>query len=227
MRRLAAAVAAVAVLAGCGSADPVPATPADPAAELRAASNRLAEMPVRMEMTTDAVPMASGAMDARNNLGEFITHFQPGEAKSSLRIGSDLYLQMGGLPGVPAGTWMHVDANSLGPDSPLQLHNQGPAATTRLLDTSTDVTRTGPSSFRGTLDMSALPQGRPAAGGKIGAAPFTAQVDTAGNLTEIVIDSGTWQVTVTYSEHGVPLKLTAPPEDKVVPMPDDVRPFFD
>ncbi|MGK5679019.1 hypothetical protein [Actinoplanes sp. URMC 104] len=252
-RRLALAGAAIAViaLAGCGDKDagagsgsgsaaggasaPVATTtaPATPAAELEEAAGKLGDTPVKVTLSSAVGMTVSGSFDAKAQKGDVSMDLGPAGGMSMRQVGTDLYVKVTGsmassLDGSAAKKWMHVDLSKVPEKSSLNIKNNDPRQTAKLLTSASAVKKTGEHSFTGTADMTKSPTfdagTAGALAGKMSAVPFTAETDAQGRLVELVFDlekvaPGGGQMTTKYSNFGVPVKAEAPPAAQVVEMP--------
>ncbi|MFV2085180.1 hypothetical protein [Micromonospora sp. LOL_021] len=149
-------------------------------------------------------------------------------------LDSDAYLQMSDLelPGLPPGTWLHVDESKIQPGSPFDvLSEDDPAGAEGFVNGVTTAEWTGDGTVAGELDMRKSPtideQTLEILGDGPALAPFTAVIDGEGRLVELVVDAdralpGLGEITSRYSNFGEPVNLTAPPADEVVPLPDEL-----
>ncbi|GAA4592653.1 hypothetical protein BJY16_000708 [Actinoplanes octamycinicus] len=167
---LAAATATFAVV-GCASqstpaasgssappASVAPSTSADPVAvqKLSDAATALGNTSFTMTMTSGAGFQLTAHLDAPHGTGN--AEMTAKGANTALTVktllfGQDLYAQ---IPGVTQGsTWTHLDMARLpdGANIGLKPGQIDPANTAELLRATTDVTRSGESSYAGTLDL--------------------------------------------------------------------------
>ncbi len=247
IRRMAVAGAAMALIAlsGCGdssggspSGGPAATTtstaPATPAAELEEAAGKLGDIPVKIDLTAIGGITIGGAFDAKNQLADMTTDLGSLGTMNMRQVGNDLYVKVTGTLASSLGDekkkWMHVDVAKVSEDSALNIKNNDPKATAKILTSAADVKKTGDTSFAGTADLTKSPtfdaDTAKSLGDKMTAVPFTAKTDAEGRLIELTFDlaaiaPGGGEMTTKYSELGVPVKVTAPPVAQVVEMPAD------
>lgn len=253
IRRLAVAgvaLAAVIGLTGCGptARKPVvagasPSTqaspPPDPAAELAAAANTLADDSLRMRTRMTTGLNADGQVSkGADQMSMTMSITAPGakETTVSLRkVGTDLYMKFAGPIGAALGAnkdkWLHVDVTKVPPGSPFSVESNDPRSAAKLIAASSQVQKTDQNSFKGVLDMTksatANQDSLRALGAKATAVPFTARKDAAGHLVELVVDveaiaAGAGQMTTTYSDFGVAVTVESPPASQVAEMPKEM-----
>jgi len=253
IRRLAVAAVAVAALAGftgCASpaespsadagkgsaAAPASSAPADAGAELAAAGGKLADTSVKVDMTAVGGITMTGMVDPTSQKAEMTTDMGSVGKMTMRQVGGDLYVQTKGqiasATGAPAGKWMHVDLTKVPETSALNIKNYDPRVTAKLLTANSAVTRTGEHGFTGKLDLTKSSTLNPAAlkslGLKATAVPFTAKTDSAGRLTELILEldalaPGAGKMTTKYSAFGAPVTVTPPPAAQVIEMPEKYR----
>jgi hypothetical protein len=248
IRRLAIAGAAMALIAlgGCtesggsptaggGATAAATTAPATPAAELEEAAGKLGDIPVKIDLTAIGGITVGGAFDAKNQLADMSTDLGSLGTMNMRQVGNDLYVKVSGtlassLSGDAKKKWMHIDVSKVAEDSALNIKNNDPKATAKILTSAAEVKKTGNTSFAGTADLTKSPtfdastaQGL---GDKMKAVPFTAKTDAEGRLVELTFDlaavaPGGGEMITKYSELGVPVKVTAPAAADVVEMPAD------
>ncbi|MEV4624130.1 hypothetical protein AB0J74_36135 [Asanoa sp. NPDC049573] len=231
-------------VAGCGADGDSPsgstgsapaatsAAPADPTDELAAAARKLNDTTMKMKLES-AGSHSTGSLDPQRKLGEMtMTVAAAGrELKIQVRtIGTDVYLQADGMPGVEAGKWLKIAGDRLAGSSFDVFPESDPAGTQRILDAISDIKKDGPGKFSGTIDLTKTSTNKAAAaslGEKFKALPFTATVDDQGRLTSTTIDvspaePSAGKTTATYSDFGTAVTVEPPPAGDTVPAPDDV-----
>ena len=248
IRRLAIAGAATALIAlgGCtgssggdsnggGSVTATTTAPATPAQELEEAAGKLGDIPVKIDLTAIGGITIGGAFDAKNQLADMSTDLGSLGKMNMRQVGNDLFVKVTGtlassLSGDAKKKWMHIDISKVSEDSALNIKNNDPKATAKILTSAADVKKTDDTSFAGTADLTRSPtfdastaQGL---GDKMTAVPFTAKTDAEGRLIELTFDlaavaPGGGKMTTKYSELGVPVKVEAPAAAQVVEMPAD------
>lgn len=231
------ALAVVATLGACGSGDESNIATTGPGAGSPAAATTEAEVPEgalgelvaaaeKTTATTAKVAMTSGsvsvdgAFDAVGKLVEMDSDFGASGKLQVRRIGDDLYLKASGAIAASytgnGRKWLHVDAGKQ--TGTLSVEQNDPSSTAKLLASAvTDVTGSG-GSYTGTLDMTKSPTMAgtigSAAGDKIKAIPFTAEVED-GYLTTVTLDMsalapGAGKSVTEYSAFGAPVDVQAP-----------------
>ncbi|MBL7255075.1 hypothetical protein [Paractinoplanes lichenicola] len=251
---LAGALAAVVALGGCGdkqvttgiaeggsgaptapatATTTAPAAAAGPAAELEAAATKLSDAPVKVDVISLAGVTISGAFDAKAQQGDMTMELGPAGGMSMKQLGNDLYVKVTGsmaaaVEGAAAKKWMHIDLSTVPESSSLNIKNNDPKVTAKLLTSAMSVKKTGDNKFSGTVDMTKSPtfnaQTAKGLAGKMKAVPFTAEVDAEGRLVELTFDmekiaAGAGEMITRYSDFGVPVAVEAPPAAQVVEMP--------
>ncbi|BCJ42711.1 hypothetical protein GCM10010168_05470 [Actinoplanes ianthinogenes] len=249
---LAAATAAFAV-AGCASADTpatsassapasaaAPSTSADPAAvqALSDAAATLGSTSFTMTMTSGAGFQLTANLDAPHGAGT--AEMAAKGANTSLTVktlllGQDLYAQ---IPGVTqANTWTHLDMARLpdGANIGLKPGQIDPANTADLLRATTDVRRSGESSYSGTLDLTKAAgvagiskvtvDGYGADAQRV---PFEAILDSQDRLEQLTlrlpaVDNREAQpLVIKYSGYGQPVTVQRPPAGQITEAPASV-----
>ncbi|HEY0532748.1 MAG TPA: LppX_LprAFG lipoprotein [Actinoplanes sp.] len=222
------------------SADSSSASAADPAAasQLAAATAKLDQTSFKITVTSGSGFKLTGAIDAPHSNGTAdVTATGPNAsvAVKTLLIGQDLYVQ---IPGITKnGTWTHVDGSRLPADASIGLRPDqiDPVNTAKLLSSTTDVHSTGSNSYAGTLDLTK-------AAGLAGLSkvtidgygqsasqvPFTAGLDTQGQLQELTIDlppvngQKTEPIDALYSDYGAPVDVQRPAASSITEAPDSI-----
>jgi hypothetical protein len=248
MRRLAIAAVAVVALTGvsaCGSetdstgstgggttAAPATTAPTAPADELKTAAAQLTTTTAKLKIVMSGGVAMSGVVDAAGKKTELTSDLGQSGTMVVRQLGNDMYVKAGGslaaLVGSKSGKWMHVDISKVSENSALNAKNQDPFAMAKMIDSSGKVTKTGETSYSGTIDLTKSPTFKAptanAIGEKMKVVPFTAQTDGKGHLSELVIDmnavvAGSGKMTASYSDFGAPVTVAAPPAADVIPMP--------
>jgi hypothetical protein len=255
-RRTAVAVVAVAAiigLAGCGpkssstasggaaaeatsAAPAAPPSPVTPESEFQSAVTQLGDQPVKLDMSLVGGITMSGGIDAAARKANFTTDMGQLGRMDIRQVGADMYVkasgQLGSIVGGQTGKWMHIDTTKVPENSPLNVKNNDPKSTAKMLAASTEVSKTGEHKFAGKVDLTKSPTFNSSAAkglaGKMSAVPFTAEVNDQGQLTELVFDlqsvaSGAGSMTTKYSDYGKPVDVTAPPASDVIEMPEKFR----
>lgn len=251
IRRLAVASVAVTALAGLGGCasdsepagsggtPPVTATssaPADPAAELGAAAGKLADTSVQVDLTAVGGIAITGRVDAGSQQAEMTTDMGSAGKMVMRQLGTDLYVltrgEIGTAVGAPAGKWMRIDMTKVPESSALNVKNNDPRSTAKMISASSEVEKTGGNSFAGKVDLTKSTTMNPTAlktlGAKAKSVPFTAKTDAEGRLTELTIDldaiaTGAGKMVAKYSGFGAPVEVATPPAAEVVEMPEKFR----
>ena len=256
-RRL--AIAGVALIAGlgltgCGPDDStsagaqgsgVTATQAaekqDPAADLAAATQKLGEQSMKIDMDMAGAISMSGVADPKSGQARMsmdMGALGEGTKIEMRKLGDDLYMKFGGQIGdmLKGGTskkaWMHVDASKVAAGSSFDMPKDDPAGTKALLQAMTGVERVGDNGFKGTLDLTKSPRynkdnSLKALGDKAKNVPFTAKKDSEGRLVELTMDMsaiqpGAGKVKTKYYDFGTPVSVEAPPASQVQEMPSQL-----
>ncbi|GAB2629001.1 hypothetical protein Aab01nite_21100 [Paractinoplanes abujensis] len=256
-RRLALAGALTAVIAAGGCADKQVTTgiaeggsgapaasatttttaPATPGAELEAAAVKLSDAPVKVDVVSVAGVTITGAFDAKAQRGDMTMELGPAGGMSMKQLGNDLYVQVKGamanaVDDAAARKWMHIDLSTVPESSSLNIKNNDPRVTAKLLTSAMQVKKTGEHTFSGTVDLTKSPtynaQAAKGLAAKMKAVPFTAETDTDGRLAELTFDMekiapGAGEMITRYSDFGVPVAVKAPPAAQVVEMPASFR----
>jgi hypothetical protein len=223
--------------AGGGTAATTETTAAaNPQEEFAAAAAKLGDQPVKVKMTTVGGGGITGAIDAQGHKAQMTTNMASAGSMDVRQVGNDLYVKASGALasaiGGPAGKWMHIDVSKVPGKSALNVANNDPKATAKMLASSTDVTKTGAHSFSGKVDMTKSPTFNAAtpAGVSAGlkAIPFTAETDDQGRLTKLVFDltpvtPSAGKMTTEYSDFGAPVDVEKPPASQVIEMPSKFR----
>ena len=213
----------------------------DPGADLAAATKKLGENSMKIDMDMAGAMSMTGVADAK--AGKVKMSMDMGAlgdgAKIEMRkVGNDLYMKFGGQMGdmLKGGSstkpWMHIDATKLGEGSNFNITPDDPAGTKTMLQALTDVQRVGEDGFKGTLDLTKSPRYNKgdqlkALGDKATKVPFTAKKDSEGRLTELTLDMsaiqpGTGKIKTRYHDFGTPVSVEAPPASQVQEMPSQL-----
>jgi hypothetical protein len=146
-----------------------------------------------------------------------------------ISINGEIWFKISGQPGLP-DKWMHLAADKVPAGSMFDLGSMN--ATSKYTgDVFTTVERTGPTSFKGTMDAAKAPNMNKSTldmlGDKAKVMPFEATLDAQGNLATMVLDinavvPGGGKMTVTYTGVGSPVTIAAPPAAEVVEMPAEM-----
>jgi hypothetical protein len=257
-RRLAiagAAVAAIIGVAGCGPKDQAtsgatPAAgasgaaaattaPADPKSEFEAAVAQVGDSPVKIKMSMVGGITMTGGIDAQGRKADITMDLGPSGGMDMRQVGTDLYVkakgQVAATVGGKSGKWMHIDTAKVPESSALNVQNNDPKITAKILAASTDVQKTGDKAFAGKVDLTKSPTFKASSAAAMGsiadklkAVPFTAKLDSQGRLSSIVFDleaiaPGAGKMTTDYSDFGTPVVAKAPPASEVIPMPSSFR----
>jgi hypothetical protein len=213
---------------------------ADPAAasQLATATAKLDQTSFKINVTSGSGFKLTGAIDAPHSTGTAdVTATGPNASVSvkTLLVDQDLYVQ---IPGITKnGTWTHVDGSRLPAGSSIGLRPDqiDPVNTAGLLSSTTDVHSTGSNSYAGTLDLTKAAglaglskvtiDGYGAAASKV---PFTAGLDSQGQLQELRIDlpavngQKTEPIDALYSDYGAPVDVKRPAASEVTEAPDSI-----
>ncbi|HWS35580.1 MAG TPA: hypothetical protein VN408_22930 [Actinoplanes sp.] len=201
--------------------------PAGALGELVAAAEKTTATTAKVAMKSGAVSVAGG-FDAVNKLVEMDSDFGGSGKLQIRRVDNDLYLKASGAIAASytgnGKKWLHVDASKQ--TGTLSVEQNDPSSTAKLLASAvTDVTGSG-GSYTGTLDMSKSPTVAStvgaAAGDKIKAIPFTAEVKD-GYLTKVTMDlsgiaQGAGKSVTEYSGFGDPIAVKAPDAGETIEM---------
>jgi len=256
MRNRRLAIASLALIAGlgltgCGSNDSSSsgstgssaaakqeAAKLDPAADLTAATKKLGEQSMKIDMDMAGAMSMTGVADPKAGTAKMsmdMGALGEGTKIEMRKVGNDLYMKFGGQVGdmLKGGSsskaWMHVDASKLAEGSNFNITPDDPAGTKTMLEAITGVERVGDNGFKGTLDLTKSPRfnkgdSLKALGDKATKVPFTAKKDSEGRLTEITLDMsalqpGTGKIKTKYHDFGTPVSVEAPPASQVQEMP--------
>jgi hypothetical protein len=216
------------------------ASAADPAAasQLATATAKLDQTSFKITVTSGSGFKLTGAIDAPHSTGTAdVTATGPNASVSvkTLLVDQDLYVQ---IPGITKnGTWTHVNGSRLPAGSSIGLRPDqiDPVNTAGLLSSTTDVHSTGSNSYAGTLDLTKAAglaglskvtiDGYGAAASKV---PFTAGLDSQGQLQELTIDlpavngQKTEPIDALYSDYGAPVDVQRPAASEVTEAPDSI-----
>jgi hypothetical protein len=232
-RKVAVAVALTAALilpiAGCqkgsgtgATASPSPSPSAKPA-EILAASIAKIEKASFEFSVGDETEMSSGVWDAGTKMAKISQ--AGGGNLSVVSAGTDLWVT--GFPGMPADQTAHVDLTRLSTGSDIVLL-ANPLAAFDFLTTASNVERTGPTAFKGTLDLTRLKSAdnvgtqkavdflaKQTKGG-VAAVPFTATIDDQGRFSSF---RATFDPATEYDFSDYQLKITSYTTTKTVTKP--------
>ncbi|MCU7726319.1 hypothetical protein ODJ79_21530 [Actinoplanes sp. KI2] len=255
VRQLAVVGAAATVMMGLAGCDPKSSSADHPAAagggpaattattaaanprdEFAAAAAKVGDQPVKLKMTTVGGGAITGAIDAQNHKAEMTTAMGSAGSMEIREDGTDLYVKASGALasaiGGPSGKWMHIDMSKVPSKSALNMANNDPKATAKVLADSSDVTKTGAHSFSGKVDMTKSPAFNSTAAAGLGSAfkavPFTAETDDQGRIVKLVFDLGSvvpsaGKMTTEYSDFGTSVDVQKPPASQVIEMPAKFR----
>jgi hypothetical protein len=223
-----------------GGSSPSASSAADPAAasQLAAATAKLDQESFKITVTSGSGFKLTGAIDAPNGKGTADVSATGPNASVNIKtllLDQDLYVQ---IPGITKnGTWTHVDGSRLPADASIGLRPDqiDPVNTAKLLSSTTDVHSTGSNSYAGTLDLTKAAglagvsqvtiDGYGQAASKV---PFTAGLDTQGQLQELTIDlppvngQKTEPIDALYSDYGAPVTVERPAASEITEAPDSV-----
>lgn len=198
----------------------------DPATDLAQAATRLQQDTYKMTMTMQIGEdggRLTGLIDPQKDVGTYTaTPDRSGTTATQwLVIGNVLYLRMTApdTAGHDGKTWRRINPETTSAD----LYD-GTAMTTSL-EKAVDVQRAGDHEFIGTLDLTAsakalgvpVPQASSIGPAQV---PFKAATDTAGRLVRYTLDTpdsdnATTDVTITFSDFGIPVNVQAPPASQI------------
>lgn len=242
LRKVAAAGALTAALilpvAGCqkGSGPSAGASPsASPSAkagDVLAAAIAKAQASSFEFTVGDSTDMSAGVWDA----GTKMTRLSQGGGGNLVIVSGGTELWVTGLPGMPADQTAHVDLTKLNTGSDLALF-ANPLAALDFLTTASNIEQTGPTAFKGVLDLTKLQNSastttRMAVGflgkntkGDLTAVPFTATIDDQGRFSSFSTtfapvnpdDNGEYQLKIT--SYATTKTVTKPTGPAVVELP--------
>jgi hypothetical protein len=206
---------------------------ASPQGEFAADAAKLGDQPVKLKVTAAGGVAVTGAIDAQAHRAEMTSDLASSGSMDVREIGDDLYVKASGslasVMGGSSGKWMHADTSKVPSSSALSMASNDPKGTAKMLAAGTDVTKTGPHSFSGKVDMTKSPAISSSAaatgiGAKLKAVPFTAETDGQGRITTIVFDLASispsaGKMTTEYSDFGTPVDVQKPPASQTVEMP--------
>jgi hypothetical protein len=216
------------------------ASAADPAAasQLATATAKLDQTSFKITVTSGSGFKLTGAIDAPHSTGTSDVTATGPNASVSVKtrlVDQDLYVQ---IPGITKnGTWTHVNGSRLPAGSSIGLRPDqiDPVNTAGLLSSTTDVHSTGSNSYAGTLDLTKAAglaglskvtiDGYGAAASKV---PFTAGLDSQGQLQELTIDlpavngQKAEPIDALYSDYGTPVDVQRPAASEVTEAPDSI-----
>jgi hypothetical protein len=246
IRRLAAAgfslLAALALGAtGCGtesaqSGQWVPApTPANAKESLAQAAKRTAGTSAKVDIQEGPTMALVGLLDGSGKRARFTLTSTDEELPMKadlLLLGTDLYLKTDALApiGIDPVKWTHFDLKRAPSGSvfTFTVDDFDPAHTVQLLNAAGTVQRVGDRGYKGTIDLTKVPdasslseQQLTALGAKAKSVPFRATVDSQGRLVTLDIDlpaagsEPAQKVTTAYTDFGTPVEVTKPGADEV------------
>ncbi|WP_306206943.1 hypothetical protein [Actinoplanes sp. RD1] len=216
-----------------------------PERELAAATAKLAENTMKVDMDMAGAIAMRGSADGRTGDAELTMDMGAAAQGSTMvmrKVGDDIYMKVGGslasaFGGSSGKDWMHIDAAKVA-NSSLSVSDEGdPAGTRALLQAATGVERVGTDGFKGTLDLTKAERYKDnkealsALGDKASSVPFTAKKDGEGRLVEIAIDlsgmgAGSGMMKATYHDFGTEVDIKAPPASQVQEMPSQLTSMF-
>ncbi|WP_221322630.1 hypothetical protein [Actinoplanes sp. L3-i22] len=216
--------------AGAPAVESTAGAPSDASKELAAAATKLTSSSGKIHMTMTGGMTGEGAFDTPNRVVD-MTMALAGFGDISVRqIGTDLYVKVGGAAAKSFGTkWMHLDASKMPATSALSLEKNDPRNSAKMLESSTDVKKTGDGKFAGTIDITKSPTATAemlkGLAGKTTQVPFTAEVDGDGNLSRMSLDmdsvaQGAGKVDAIYSDIGSKVTVAAPAKAQTIEMSD-------
>jgi hypothetical protein len=228
---IAALVMAVGLIAGCAQANgltPAAATVADPKADLKEAITKLATTTSTINVQVTGAPIAAtatGQLDPKGG-NAAITFTAAGHAIEFRALPDALYVKLGdvaALAGLPVNGWVKLDKARLIGSLGNVIKPEQAIGAASALDGAVTVTNTGPGQFKGTLDVSKLrgPLGV-ARDGADAVVPFTATVNADGYLTGLTITAKRITATVSFTDFGKAVQVSAPPAKDVTNAPDIV-----
>jgi hypothetical protein len=194
---------------------------------------------VAIKATTGTVSTgAEGAIDPAKRVAR-LTQSSAVAGKTSktvvVVVGADVYVRYddGGIPGLPPGTWGHLDGRRLTSLRTLGLGStDDPSGKLAIVDAITSIERTGPQEVRGTLDLTAgpslLPDAVKALGDAARRAPWQARFDPQGRLVWLSVsmpaagDRPAVANETSYSAFGEPVTVDRPPARETVEAPESL-----
>jgi hypothetical protein len=221
------------------------ARPTDPKAQLVAGIRALTSATFRVVEKTTVNTVSSSSEAAVDPAGRAmrLTRSESVAGKVTgtdvIVVGTDLYVRFeeSGLPGVPAGTWTHVDGRRLASLGALGIGADDMSGKLALADAVTTIERTGPGELRGTYDTSkaasVLPQVADVLGGEARHASWQARFGEQNRLVwvSVTIPAGGGLPAVTtesrYSGFGEAVTIDRPPAGGTVEAPASLYKIFD
>ncbi|HWG98770.1 MAG TPA: hypothetical protein VNV66_05490 [Pilimelia sp.] len=240
----AGALLALAMAAGCASkpddpaATTTPTTAANPTAALAAAGAKVSEQSFRLTGTIGEAKL-TGAVDPTAKVSQMTMDIPSGDAAGKIEmraIGADIYVRMtfpdAPLPGFDGKKWFHVDSSKAG-QGPWDKAAVDAVQLAKVLEGATDVQRTGPNEFKGTLDATKASatalqldaDDLKGMGEKAKSIPFTARVDDQGRLVNYRIEmpaagaEPAEPIDLTLSDFGTTVEVAKPPASEVTRAP--------
>ncbi|AEV86494.1 Putative lipoprotein [Actinoplanes sp. SE50] len=213
------------------SAPAAVAAPTGAAKELAAAATKLTATSGKVHMTMAGGLSGNGSFDTAEKVVD-MRMTMPGLGDVSVRqIGTDMWMRFGGAAAktFAGGKWMHIDAGRMPASSSLSMAKNDPRNSAKMLAASTDVAKTGPHAYTGTIDISKTTtlttDMLKALEGRNTKVPFTAEVDGGGYLSRMSLDMdavtpGAGKIVAEYSGIGTPVSVAAPAPAETVEMPD-------
>jgi hypothetical protein len=154
-------------------------------------------------------------------------------------LGADVYVRYddGGIPGLPPGTWGHLDGRRLTSLRAVGLGStDDPSGKLAMVGAVTSIERTGPQEVRGTLDLTAgpglFPDAVKALGDAARSAPWQARFDQQGRLVWLSVsipgagDRPAVANETSYSAFGEPVTVDRPPVRETVEAPETMYKLF-
>jgi len=215
--------------------------PTDPKEQLVAGIRALNTVPHRIAIkstTGTAGTGAEGAADPARRVAR-LTQSVVVAGKTSKTVvvvlGADVYVRYddGGIPGLPPGTWGHLDGRRLTSLRALGLGGtDDPSGMLAMVEAITSIERTGAQEVRGTLDLTARPSLLPDAVKVLGdaarRAPWQARFDPQGRLVWLSVsipaagDRPAVANETSYSAFGEPVTVDRPPARETVEAPESL-----
>jgi hypothetical protein len=215
------------------------AAPTAAATELAAAAAKLADDTARLDVSMTGLLSMTGVVDPQAQTARMTMDMgavSDGTKAEVRKIGDDVWLKLKGPLGRLLNAndqWLHIEASELPAASSFNvLQGDDPAGTQAMVRAMTDVRRTGPRGFTGTVDLTKSPKYSPemvrALGAKASAVPFTARTDEQGRLVELTTDlsavvSGAGNVTTKFSDFGVAVDVIRPLPSETSELPSELR----
>jgi len=217
------------------------APPSDPKEQLAAGIRALNTVPhhIAIKATAGTVSTgAEGAVDPAKRAAR-LTQSAVVAGKTSTTVlvvlGADVYVRYddGGIPGLPPGTWGHLDSRRLTSLRALGLGStDDPSGKLAMVDAITSIERSGPQEVGGTLDLTAGPGLLPGAVKALGDAarrvPWQARFDTQGRLVWLSVsvpgagDRPAMANETSYSAFGEPVTVDRPPARDTIEAPESL-----